>query len=926
MGQFGMKDRPGRMIVPPPYGQEMVQEAAEALAAGIPDGIPGSHNPALKTLSDTESATSDDEPEVRVHFEIHLQEDADSEPICPLSEKNVNTLVQELDLTAQERAEVEAIQTKEDLAKYFEKIPRDYDVQIIVSQHHAPDSPGVTFAQNDQILNGDSIAVVRRESISSIVREKKNRRKKERYRRPTTDLSSMPVEEPKASWLAALAHYIGWFTIMWWAWAGQAFWAARYDMDDLFTKVFKLVEFCALISFGAFSSDHLNRTSKGFIFSYVILKIVLVIEYSNVLYWARRNRSKKSTAPLVLQIGSNLTAIMIWSLSTMVHHIGWRYVMWFASIIIEVAVLVTFSRRSSVTFAGSHLPERFALFTIIVLGENVIGIIGLSAGASAWVAGNDPFLVLFLLNTVILYSLWWLYFDDFSEDVFHKTTTLSQLWSYLHLPLHICIVLVGTSSIDLIRLYKLEHHIMELPSTAEHMIAAGSLPTGSLLTNYYGSEFATGFEVPLYRKAAAGGGGGALERNTDYDLTKQYFIVSSSLVFLCNSLIKWINLRSYDRFQKVVYLARFICSMLMLCLLAIPTEVMTPFALLGSMTFFCVVQVGVDLAVIYFGAYGFVEDLEQWAKSARSSVDIGSLLPSPFGGRSRPNSRPGSRPGSIINLHGQGLASTGHLSHPSGKQNTSATNVASTGHLSHPSGKQNTSATNVASFPAYTTKHTNSSSYFPHQQQQQHLALQQQPHTTLSQHQQMELYNMHVNANSLGSSGAYGNLVQALAEIKKRERMQLDQRKQVAVANLSNMSGSTVVTPSTMVAPSTPGSNSMKAEEKLVQRLSLSNTERRQNQGSEQGQSTIHRTQNEISLTRPGSIAAQAAAASSAGGNGSGGLYKVRSNSSSHAGAESSGSNAITPPPVPAAPANHNNLGLATMFTAQQAPIQFKSI
>jgi hypothetical protein len=52
-------------------------------------------------------------------------------------------------------------------------------------------------------------------------------------------------------------------------------------MDDLFTKVLKLVEFCALVSFGAFSSDHLDRTSTGFITSYIVLKAILVIEYGN---------------------------------------------------------------------------------------------------------------------------------------------------------------------------------------------------------------------------------------------------------------------------------------------------------------------------------------------------------------------------------------------------------------------------------------------------------------------------------------------------------------------------------------------------------------------------------------------------------------------------------------------------------------------
>ncbi|KAF9279518.1 hypothetical protein BGZ68_007868 [Mortierella alpina] len=772
MTQFRMRDQPSKMIIPPPYGEEMVQEAAKALAAGIPDGIRRSntiHAPAARVLSDSESASSDDEPAVRVHFEIHLQEDADSEPICPLNEKNVATLTEELDLSAQERTEVEAIQTKEELAAYFEKIPRDYDVQIIVADH-TPESPGVTFAQDDYVLNGESIAVVRRESISSF-KEKKVRRKKQRYRRPTTDLSTMPIQEPKASWLElfydllfvanltefthnhpitgeeALAHYIGWFVIMWWAWAGQTFWASRYDMDDLFTKLLKLIEFCALISFGAFSSDHLYRTSTGFIGSYIVLKGILVIEYGNVLFWARRNRSKKSLTPLWLQIGSNALAMVIWGLSILVHSMAWRYVMWYSTIVIEVAVLVSFGGRTSVTFAGSHLPERFALFTIIVLGENVIGLIGLSAGASAWERGYDSFLILFLFTTVILYSLWWLYFDDFSEDIFHKTTTLSQLWAYLHLPLHVCIVLVGTGALDLIRLYKEEHHIKDMTTDAGHMVAMG-MQSPSL--DWSGGYVAMGFEAPIdYRSAAGTGSGGSLAvRPTDYNLTKQYFLIVCSLVFLCNSLLKWINLRSYDRFQKIVYLSRFLNAICILCLLAVPLEKMTPFALLGSMAFFCILQVAVDLAVIYFGAYGFVDDLEAWAKSARSSIDLGSFLPSPLGGRSRANSRAGS----VVNLSSLAMGGKGSKMYNNNDSTTSLVNL-----KGMPSPKVPTS-------------------YFPHQQQQyqhhqqQQLSVQQQG-PTLSQQQQQALYNMHVNANSLGSSGAYGNLVQALAEIKRREAL-----------------------------------------------------------------------------------------------------------------------------------------------------------
>ncbi|KAF8982762.1 hypothetical protein BGZ52_001533 [Haplosporangium bisporale] len=693
-------------------------------------------------------------------------------------------------------------------------------------------------------------------SIQSLRRKAFERMQSTKDRRPTTDLSTMPVEEPKASWLelfydllfvanltqfthshpitsgTALLHYICWFVIMWWAWAGQTFWAARYDMDDLFTKLFKLVEFCALISFGAFSTDHLYGTTTGFIASYCILKAVLMIEYSNVLFWARRNRSKKSTVPLVLHIAGNFAAIVIWALSTMVHDIYWRYGMWFSSILLEIVVLVVFSRRSSVTFAGSHLPERFALFTIIVLGENVIGIIGLSAGAASWVAGNDPFLV-----------------------------------------------------------------------EGEHFTSAAEIPGGSLSIGLRGTQLPTGFEVPLYRKMAAGGGAGALEVEPDFDLTKRYFLVGCALVFLCNSLLKWINLRSYDKFQKIVYVSRFLCSMLILCLLAVPTELLTPFALLGSMAFFCVFVVAVDLVVIYFGAYGFVEDLEQWAKSARSSVDLGSFLPSPLGGRSRHNSRPGSKAGSVVNLNS--LASGGHL------------------------GKHNTSAANLGSYPSYLHPHhpnnKNSSSYFYQQQQQQQLqnqqkrlALQQQPPTTLSQQQQMELYNMHVNANSLGSSGAYGNLVQALAEIKNRERLQV-QRQTSLVPTLSNISSSTAVSSTGAASPSdqkSPWRMSASAAEKGQGYSSgaLSSFDALRGLGQGQGQGSHHRTQNQISIKRPGSAAAATSGKSD--------LYKVRSNNSSTSGA---GSSPSTTPPL-AGSTNTGGveagetkpaIGLATMFSTQ---------
>lgn len=280
----------------------------------------------------------------------------------------------------------------------------------------------------------------------------------------------------------------------------------------------------------------------------------------------------------------------------------------------------------------------------------------------------------------------------------------------------------------------------------------------------------SGFEIPIERKSAAAVGSAAAlsGRDTNYNLTKQYFLVVCSLVFLCNSLLKWINLRSYDKFQKIVYLSRFLNAVFILCLLAVPLDRLTPFALLGSMAFFCVFQVAVDLAVIYFGAYGFVDDLEAWARSARSSIDLGSFLPSPLGGRSRANSRMHSRAGSTVNLGSPHIPSAGYghkgatSKHNRQRSNSSASSLA----VAIPFGPGSPHGGGGA-FPHSPIRDHHNQQF---QQYQNQLSLQQQS-PTLSQQQQQALYNMHVNANSLGASGAYGNLVQALAEIKRREHL-----------------------------------------------------------------------------------------------------------------------------------------------------------
>jgi low temperature requirement protein LtrA len=82
--------------------------------------------------------------------------------------------------------------------------------------------------------------------------------------------------------------------------------------------------------------------------------------------------------------------------------------LWGAAVLVEALVPLVATRHSSeVPLHVEHLPERFALFVILVLGESVAGVAhGLHD--AEWSSAAIPVAV---LSFVLAAALWWSYFD-----------------------------------------------------------------------------------------------------------------------------------------------------------------------------------------------------------------------------------------------------------------------------------------------------------------------------------------------------------------------------------------------------------------------------------------------------------------------------------------------------------------------------------
>jgi low temperature requirement protein LtrA len=105
-------------------------------------------------------------------------------------------------------------------------------------------------------------------------------------------------------------------------------------------------------------------------------------------------------------VGTGVGALL-WTVSLLVPRpVG--FALWAAAVLVEATVPLLATRHSAeIPLHVEHLPERFALFVILVLGESVAGIAHGLYDAK-WAPSAIPVAA---LSFVLAAALWWSYFD-----------------------------------------------------------------------------------------------------------------------------------------------------------------------------------------------------------------------------------------------------------------------------------------------------------------------------------------------------------------------------------------------------------------------------------------------------------------------------------------------------------------------------------
>jgi low temperature requirement protein LtrA len=227
---------------------------------------------------------------------------------------------------------------------------------------------------------------------------------------------------------AGIGHYAMVFFAIWWAWMNFTWFASAYDTDDDVYRITSLVQIAgALVLAAGIGPAFEDGNYAGVTAGYVLMRLAMVVQ------WLRAARNDRQRRPTALRYAAGIAIVQVFWVIRLFLPESWSTPMFVILVVAELLVPLIAERAPGgpTTYHPHHIAERYGLFTIIVLGESV------SAATIAVRTGLDEgdyfgdLLWLAGAGLVIVFALWWLYFDRSAHRLLTSLRT-SILWGYGH--------------------------------------------------------------------------------------------------------------------------------------------------------------------------------------------------------------------------------------------------------------------------------------------------------------------------------------------------------------------------------------------------------------------------------------------------------------------------------------------------------------
>ena len=262
------------------------------------------------------------------------------------------------------------------------------------------------------------------------------------------------------------------FGMLWFAWFNGSLYIELHGREDGRTRLSVFVQMGVLALLAVFTGEAAGATSQAFAVVYAVFLALMGWHWYSIRELDRIERPEFLRITAVYVGGMAISTLIVGASAVLPD--AWRLPIWTVFLAGWVGFILFGSRGSPQQAEGivptDSLVERFGLFTIIVLGELILGVVaGLSeAGPDALTIATGS------LAMVIGFGYWWIYFDIVGRRLPRSGGTI-WTWMLSHLPIQLAIVASGAAIVSLI---EHAHDPTTPPATA--LLLGGSVTIGLL--------------------------------------------------------------------------------------------------------------------------------------------------------------------------------------------------------------------------------------------------------------------------------------------------------------------------------------------------------------------------------------------------------------------------------------------------------------
>ncbi|WP_410613932.1 low temperature requirement protein A [Amycolatopsis sp. lyj-109] len=218
------------------------------------------------------------------------------------------------------------------------------------------------------------------------------------------------------------------FFAIWWGWLNFSWFASAFDTDDVPYRLATLVQIAGGLTVAAGVSSAFEGDFRVIVVGYVLMRLSLVGQ------WLRAARSAPEVRSAALRFAAGIALCQVLWIARLFLPAPTAAVTFVAVVLCELAVPVVAERSARTTWHPHHIAERYGLFTLIVLGEVILSATNAIKEGTAEPGHLGALISLAAAALVLVFSMWWLYFDrpGHARLVRRPTMFTAMSWGYGH--------------------------------------------------------------------------------------------------------------------------------------------------------------------------------------------------------------------------------------------------------------------------------------------------------------------------------------------------------------------------------------------------------------------------------------------------------------------------------------------------------------